>query len=190
MENLIHKIIIGGLAGNASILIVYPLDFLRTRLGVDVGKKGESQFNNISDCIKQIYRSNGIRGFYQGLGMTMASTFIYRGLTFGLFDFGKLYIDDYQNRSFAFKYLFAQLVSGSTETFIYPTDTVRRRMMMNSGLEIKLYRNSFHCISEVFKNEGIIGFYKGCFSNLIRSTSSSLVLVLYDEMQNHWLKYK
>lgn len=29
----------GGIAGSFGLLIVYPLDFARTRLGVDVGKK-------------------------------------------------------------------------------------------------------------------------------------------------------
>lgn len=30
----------GGLAGCCCMLFVYPLEFARTRLGVDVGKKG------------------------------------------------------------------------------------------------------------------------------------------------------
>jgi len=29
----------GGLAGSISMIFVYPLDFARTRLGVDVGKE-------------------------------------------------------------------------------------------------------------------------------------------------------
>ena len=54
--------------------------------------------------------------------------------------------------------------------------------MMNSGLEKKLYDNVFHCMGEMYRKEGIIGFYKGNLSNAIRSVGSSLVLVLYDEM--------
>ena len=34
----------GGLAGAASLCIVYPLDFARTRLAADVGKTGEREF--------------------------------------------------------------------------------------------------------------------------------------------------
>ena len=36
----------GGAAGAGSLLIVYPLDFARTRLGTDMGKgKGDREFN-------------------------------------------------------------------------------------------------------------------------------------------------
>lgn len=56
-------------------------------------------------------------------------------------------------------------------------------MMMNSGLEKKLFDNSFDCFVKIMKEEGANGFFKGCFSNMIRSLGSSLVLVLYDEIQ-------
>jgi solute carrier family 25 (adenine nucleotide translocator) protein 4/5/6/31 len=32
------SLLAGGVAGSIGLLIVYPLDFARTRLGVDVGK--------------------------------------------------------------------------------------------------------------------------------------------------------
>jgi hypothetical protein len=48
------------------LLFVYPLDFARTRLGADIGKgKDERQFNGLLDCIKKIYKSDGIGGLYQ-----------------------------------------------------------------------------------------------------------------------------
>lgn len=34
----LYNIISGGLAGGTSLLVVYPLDFARTRLGADIGK--------------------------------------------------------------------------------------------------------------------------------------------------------
>jgi solute carrier family 25 (adenine nucleotide translocator) protein 4/5/6/31 len=43
----------GGAAGATSLLFVYPLDFVRTRLGADVGNKatGEREFNGLIDCL-------------------------------------------------------------------------------------------------------------------------------------------
>jgi solute carrier family 25 (adenine nucleotide translocator) protein 4/5/6/31 len=38
MKYLGTSILAGGLAGSMSTLFVYPLDFARTRLGVDLGK--------------------------------------------------------------------------------------------------------------------------------------------------------
>ena len=50
----------GGMAGATALCFVYPLDFARTRMGVDVGKSAaERQFKGIGDCVAQIYRADG-----------------------------------------------------------------------------------------------------------------------------------
>lgn len=47
------SILSGGMAGCATTLFVYPLDFARTRIGVDIGrKKEERQFKGIADCVR------------------------------------------------------------------------------------------------------------------------------------------
>lgn len=67
----------------------------------------------------------------------------------------------------------------------YPFDTVRRRMMMQSGLPVneRLYKNTAHCWAKLFKEEGVQAFFKGAFSNILRGTGGALVLVLYDEIK-------
>merc|ERR1712072_1188081 len=50
----------GGLAGAASLTIVYPLDYARTRLASDVGA-GKKQFNGLVDCLKKT--ATGPQGF-------------------------------------------------------------------------------------------------------------------------------
>lgn len=52
LENLAS----GGAAGATSLLVVYPLDFARTRLAADVGAKGQRQFTGLGNCISSIYR--------------------------------------------------------------------------------------------------------------------------------------
>lgn len=187
---LLGNLLAGGSAGMCCTMIVYPLDFARTRLGVDVGKSGEAQFKSLSHCFMHIYRKDGVRGLYQGLGMSLFSVFTYRGMYFGFFDTGKKMVEDYNSKPLWYKFAFAQLITMSSETINYPTDTIRRRMMMNSGLKEKMYKNSVDCIRTMFKTEGFKSFYKGNFTNMVRSTSSSLILVLYDEFQTHFMKLR
>ncbi len=53
---VMKSILAGGLAGCGTSLIVYPLDFARTRMGVDIGRtKEERQFKSLSDCIRKVY---------------------------------------------------------------------------------------------------------------------------------------
>ena len=62
----------GGLAGGSSLLVVYPLDFARTRLGTDIGKGvNERQFKGIFDVIAKVGRSDGIKGLYRGMTVSV-----------------------------------------------------------------------------------------------------------------------
>lgn len=80
----------GGTAGVLSNLFVYPLDFARTIISVDMGKsKAHRQFKGLFDCINQVVKIEGIRGLYKGFSINISGIFIYRGVYFGLYDFGK-----------------------------------------------------------------------------------------------------
>lgn len=67
----------------------------------------------------------------------------------------------------------------------YPLDTVRRRMMMQSGkpMHERQYKNTAHCWAVILKTEGPAAFFKGAFSNVLRGTGGAFVLVLYDEVK-------
>jgi len=68
----------------------------------------------------------------------------------------------------------------------YPLDTVRRRLMMQSGRKDVMYKNTMDCFRKIAKNEGPGAFFKGALSNVIRGTGGALVLVFYDKIQS-WL---
>ena len=122
---LFTNIIAGGMAGSSGMIFVFPLELVRTRLGVDIGKGSNKQYNGIVDCFGKIYIQNGIKGLYQGLGVSMTSIFVYRGLYFGLYDSGKTLIPSLNQDSILQKYLLAQVVTIGSETLTYPFDTVR-----------------------------------------------------------------
>jgi len=79
-----------------------------------------------------------------------------------------------------------QVVTTVAGIISYPFDTVRRRMMMQSGRAKSdiLYKNTLHCWATIYKSEGGNAFFKGAFSNVLRGTGGALVLVLYDEIKN------
>merc|ERR1711991_674177 len=56
----------GGLAGAGALCIVYPLDYARTRLAIDVGSHSRS-FKGLSDCLlKTALGPGGIKSLYTG----------------------------------------------------------------------------------------------------------------------------
>lgn len=78
-----------------------------------------------------------------------------------------------------------QVVTTMSGIISYPFDTVRRRMMMQSGKkkEEMQYRNTLDCWRKILATEGISAFFKGAFSNVLRGTGGALVLVFYDEIK-------
>ena len=105
------------------------------------------------------------------------------------YDAGKSFIwgsaEEQRKSAFFARFLFAQIVTSASETLAYPLDTIRRRLMMESGKAAseKQYNGTLHCGSKIMQTEGFKGFFKGNLSNFWRSIGSSLVLVLYDEFQ-------
>ena len=70
-----------------SLVIVYPLDFARTRLAADLGKDGVNrEFKGLYDCLAGTMRRGGPFAVYQGFMTSMVMFTFYRGLYFGLYD--------------------------------------------------------------------------------------------------------
>jgi len=163
-------------------MFVYPLDFARTRLAADVGKGSERQFNGLVDCLSKITKSDGFMGLYRGFGVSVLGIIVYRAAYFGGYDTAKksLFTKD---TGVLFKFFVAQCITGVSGLVSYPLDTVRRRLMMQSGRKDVMYTGTMDCFAKILKNEGGKAFFKGALSNIIRGAGGSLVLVLYDELQ-------
>jgi solute carrier family 25 (adenine nucleotide translocator) protein 4/5/6/31 len=182
----------GGAAGATSLCFVYPLDFARTRLAADIGKAAKGggpdsrEFKGLGDCLVKILKSDGIVGLYRGFFVSVQGIIIYRASYFGCFDTVKAMVaKDPKNVNFFMAWMIAQVVTVSSGILSYPWDTIRRRMMMQSGRADVLYKNTWDCTVKIVKNEGFKALFKGAFSNVIRGTGGALVLAFYDEIQKY-----
>lgn len=128
----------GGLAGGISLIVLHPIDCVRTRLATDnKNKEIPRKFNGTTDCIKKIYLyENGIKGFYPGLIVSVVALFNYRAIYFGGYDTVKVMFPS-ENRRFIHKWIIAQIVTYVASLLVYPLDTVRRRIIIQSGLKEK-----------------------------------------------------
>ena len=173
----------GGLAGAGSLLIVYPLDFARTRLAADVGSNKAREFTGLVDCLSKTMSRGGPMAMYQGFGVSVQGIIVYRGAYFGLYDSAKgVLFKDERKASFVAKWAVAQAVTALAGVLSYPFDTVRRRLMMQAGGE-KQYTGTIDCWRKIAANEGPRAFFKGAWSNVIRGAGGAFVLVLYDEIK-------
>jgi len=182
----------GGAAGATSLLVVYPLDFARTRLAVDVGSGKQREFSGTIDCILKTAKNTGWGkgGVYNGFTVSCVGIVLYRGAYFGLYDT----ITDasfMQGAGFLQKFALGYAVTVSAGLLSYPLDTVRRRMMMTSGGKYSgKYNGSIDCFGKVLREEGWRALYKGAGSNILRGLAGALVLVGFDYCKNFYLEWK
>jgi solute carrier family 25 (mitochondrial adenine nucleotide translocator), member 4/5/6/31 len=177
----------GGLAGAGSLLIVYPLDYARTRLASDVGA-GKQQFNGLMDCLSKTVKASGIGGLYNGVGVSIAGIIPYRGVYFGLFDTLSGY-NPYQKDTnnvlrASSKFACAQFSAIAAGYASYPMDTIRRRLQMQSEKpkDQWVYSGTADCFRKIVANEGSAALFKGAGANALRTVGAAMVLVLYSEI--------
>merc|ERR1712188_108182 len=157
----VTQIASGAFAGGLTNTLVYPLIYVRTALGADIGKV--KQFNGVADCLKKTVAENGFLALYNGIGPSSIGIVVYRGTQFGLQDTIKAF-NPYQ-KDFS---------------------TMQRRLQ-NEATKPKseqIYNGMAHCFGKIMKDEGPKGFFKGALANILRGTGAAIVLVMYDEIMN------
>jgi len=164
----------GGLAGATATTLLYPLDFIRTRMAMDVGYESTRMYSSMTNVLKSSFRSNHA-GMYRGYGISIAGVFVYRAMHLG----GYQVLKKDQPPSLWRKLMLAQTVSLVAGTLCYPLDSIRRRLMMDNHHEFK---NAWDCFHKIRINEGWRrGFYLGIGPNVVRSSlGGAILLVAYD----------
>ncbi|XP_015884417.3 probable ADP,ATP carrier protein At5g56450 [Ziziphus jujuba] len=182
--------IAGAAAGCTTLVLIYPLDIAHTRLAADIGRTDVRQFRGIYHFLATIFEKDGFRGIYRGLPASLQGMVVHRGLYFGGFDTMKEILSEESETELALwkRWMVAQAVTTSAGLLSYPLDTVRRRMMMQSGMERPMYHGTLDCWKKIYRMEGMASFYRGAVSNMFRSTGAAAILVLYDEIKKfmHW----
>ena len=174
----------GTAAAMLSTIITYPLDYIRTRLAVDIGTdKSEKQFNGIMDVIKKTMSECGVFGLYSGIGICLLGEIVYRGPRYGLYDglkgpLGEVMGIESENKiaTFFFNWMFGWFIGCVAGTISYPIDTIRRVQMKNQTGIVKSTR-------ELYRDHGIVRFFRGNISACISRWSGGLILALFDLLE-------
>lgn len=184
---LTGNLLAGGASGVATFMIIYPLDFVRTRLAIDLGKdRKDREFIGMVDCMRKIIKHDGIFGMYKGLLPSLQYICIYRGAYYGLFDSAKPFISkDGQSLGFWRAFAAGQVVTFVAAMLSYPLDTIRRRLMMGAGKKEFIHKGTIDCAKYIYVNEGWKSFFRGAMVNAMRGTGAALVLALYNEFAKY-----
>jgi solute carrier family 25 (adenine nucleotide translocator) protein 4/5/6/31 len=177
----------GALAGGLTNTLVYPLIYVRTVLGADLGKV--KKYKNMADAFKQTVAQGGFMSLYNGIGPSSVGIVVYRGAQFGLQDTIKAfnpYQKDFTAIGVFSKFVVAQIAVSFSGIAAYPFDTLQRRLQIEASKpkSEQIYDGMADCAKKILAKEGAGGFFKGALANILRGTGAAIVLVLYDEIIN------
>merc|ERR1711990_294431 len=177
----------GSLAGGITNTLVYPLIYVRTALGADIGKV--KKYNGVADCLKKTVAQNGFASLYNGIGPSTVGIVVYRGVQFGLQDTIKAfnpYQKDFTAIGLVSKFIVAQIAVSVSGIAAYPFDTMQRRLQIEASKpqSEQIYTGMADCFKKILASEGPGGFFKGALANILRGTGAAIVLVMYDEIMN------
>lgn len=82
--NTLNLLLVGGLAGVISWVVIYPLDVIKSRLQVD-GMEGDAKkYKGLWDCMRKSYKTEGLSVFARGLNSTIIRAFPTNAATFAV----------------------------------------------------------------------------------------------------------
>ncbi|XP_010729021.2 mitochondrial thiamine pyrophosphate carrier [Larimichthys crocea] len=171
----------GGLAACSATVVCQPLDTLRTRFAA----QGEPKvYSNLRRAVSTMCRSEGVLTFYRGLSPTLMAVFPYAGLQFFSYNVFKKLLAPPPKAGNSGGNL-RSLICGSgagviSKTITYPFDLFKKRLQVG-GFEaarlhfgqVRSYRGLLDCMTQIAKEEGVRGFFKGLSPSLVKAALST-----------------
>lgn len=165
--------------GSLTAIATNPIWVIKTRI-LSTSVKYPRAYTSIGDGVQQIFRNEGLTGFYRGLVPSLFGV-SHGALQFMFYEKLKTYRSSRDKKVLSvYDFLFvsglAKVLAGS---LTYPYQVVRTRLQMYDAE--KSYSGARDVFAKVWKHEGIKGFYKGLGPNLLRVLPSTWITFLVYE---------
>uniref|UniRef100_A0A182WI34 Mitochondrial thiamine pyrophosphate carrier n=1 Tax=Anopheles minimus TaxID=112268 RepID=A0A182WI34_9DIPT len=188
-----RQFLCGACSGSFAALTIMPLDVIRTRL---VSQDPGRGYRNALQGLGEIYRHEGIRGLYRGVGPAMLQIAPLAGGQFMFYNLFGTIVKRLEGLPAE-----AQLPSGElfvcgglagfcTKLLVYPLDLTKKRLQIQGFAQSRqtfgqhfVCRHMIHCLVQVGRGEGLRGLYKGLLPSLLKAgCTSAFYFTIYDTL--------
>ncbi|KAG4440901.1 hypothetical protein IFR05_003591 [Cadophora sp. M221] len=164
----IYQFAAGAVAGVSEILVMYPLDVVKTRIQLQSGTAvGEDAYSGMMDCFRKIVRNEGVSRLYRGIEAPILMEAPKRATKFAANDaWGKFYRDSFgvakMNQSLS---VLTGATAGATEALVVvPFELVKIRLQDRTSQ----YKGMMDVVIKTVKTEGPLALYNGLESTMWR----------------------
>jgi hypothetical protein len=159
--------ILGGMSCMVASFFTNPVDVIKVRMQI----KGEtlkdlSNRPSFSTTAVEMGRKEGLKSFYRGLAPSLLRESTYSTIRMGLYGhFKGLFANNSSGKEPMWKLIVAGGLSGGIGSIIAnPTDIVKVKIQAST-----LNSSLFQVIRNIYKTDGVFGFYRGGFPSSIRA---------------------
>lgn len=162
-DRLSSYFLAGAFAGIAQTPVCSPIELAKTRLQLQSGNN--PRFSGPLECLRHIYKQEGIRGVFKGLNITLLREAPSYGVYFATYE---ALTRNNSNEPYSTpRMLLAGGLAGTASWVIsYPVDVVKSRIQAECNNH---YLGAWDCLKKSIQTEGYSCLYKGLNSTIIRA---------------------
>ncbi|XP_077300326.1 uncoupling protein Bmcp mitochondrial [Arctopsyche grandis] len=178
-------------AGAFSSAIANPTDVLKVRMQIH----GKGSDKSLAKCFQEIYRNEGIRGLWRGVGPTAQRAAVIAAVELPVYDLCKQRLMGLLGDSVTNHFTSSFIASLGSAIASTPIDVIRTRLMNQRKLKIissispgeLVYKGTLDCATQTIRNEGFAALYKGFIPAWLRMGPWNIIFFIsYEQLKKFY----
>eukprot|EP00871_Galdieria_phlegrea_P004204 jgi/Galph1/4785/GphlegSOOS_G3492.1 len=180
-------------AGAVTAFCTAPLWLIKTRMQAEVKATEYCKYRAVMSTLGIIIREEGFLALYRGLIPTLFGL-IHVAVQFPAYEHIKAYLASGRvDREFSATDIFiaSSLSKVLASSVAYPHEVIRSRLQISGSKELGPASRNLRFLSmirEIYRVEGMKGFYRGFVANLIRTVPACVVTFATYELATRWYR--